>query len=123
VHHSLMTTLVSPPRSEGSTAPSFAPEVTIMYEAKVRVEIRKETAPHHRPHMHVTHSDQVDASIALDDFETIAGKIDGKVFRNLKKKLLPRKAELLELWKLLHSDNVDIIEVEKIVNMIRGRSR
>lgn len=42
----------------------FFPELLVMRKDRVRVEIRKEQVAHHEPHLHVVHSDKIDASIA-----------------------------------------------------------
>jgi hypothetical protein len=40
----------------------------------VRVEIRKENAPHKEPHLHVNHSDKIHASLRLKDLGVVVGK-------------------------------------------------
>lgn len=67
----------------------------------VRVEIRKEKAPHKEPHLHVKHSDKIDASLRLSDLEVIVGRIDRRTHRGLRDRLLPKRAALMEIWTAL----------------------
>jgi hypothetical protein len=89
-------------QKRASFGDAFAPELVLMRQDRVCVEIRKENVGHHEPHMHVTHSDKIDASICLRSFEVLAGKIDGRTQKYLVKILLPKKAQLQAIWDELN---------------------
>jgi hypothetical protein len=88
----------------------FVPELLVMRKVKVRVEIRKETVGHHEPHLHVVHSDKIDASISLRDFSILAGLIDRQTLKYLSRILSPKQADLLAVWKELNEkeNSVDV---------------
>jgi len=75
----------------------------LLIEKKDKVEIRihKESSTHTTPHFHVSHSDRINASIRIDDFSVLAGKIDNKTLKRLTKKFLPHKQPLLDIWESL----------------------
>jgi len=89
-------------------------EFLVMRIDKIRVEIRKETNSHHEPHIHITHSDKIDASISLNTFVVLAGKIDKHTTKNLKNVLIPKKDKLLEIWNELNEKD-NSIAVEKLI--------
>lgn len=73
-----------------------------MRKDKVRVEIRKENVGHHEPHLHVVHSDKIDASISLKDFSVLAGSIDRNTHKYFTKVLSPKQADLMAIWNELN---------------------
>lgn len=95
----------------GDTPPT---EFLVMRVDKIRVEIRKETNGHHEPHIHITHSDKIDASISLNTFLVLAGKIDKHTIKNLKNVLIPKKEKLLEIWNELNEKD-NSVAVEKLI--------
>lgn len=80
----------------------FLPELIVLREDKVRIEIRKENVSHNAPHLHITHSDKIDVSLSLIDLSILAGKIDSKTLKHFRKKLLPKQAELQAIWNELN---------------------
>lgn len=91
------------------------PQFLIMRHDKVRVEILKENTNHHEPHIHVTHSDKIDASISIRSFEVLAGKIDRRTHKHLKRLLAPIQDQLQKIWdELNEKDNSDA--AEKLIN-------
>jgi hypothetical protein len=72
---------------------------------KTRVEIRQETAPHKEPHIHVVHSDKIDASLSIRDFSVLAGKIDRRSLKHIKRELLPKQPALMKIWTELERGN------------------
>jgi hypothetical protein len=95
----------------------FVPELLLMRKDRVRVEIRKEQVGHHEPHMHVVHSDKIDASIGLNDFGILAGTIDRQTHRYLVKLLTPKKADLLAIWAELNEKENSIAAEQLISNL------
>lgn len=93
----------------------FFPELLLMKEDKVRVEIRKEDANHKAPHIHVTHSDKIDVSISLIDFSILAGKIDNKTKKHLLTIFIPIQKELNEIWRELNEKD-NSVGAEKLIN-------
>jgi hypothetical protein len=93
----------------------FVPEFLIMREDKIKVEIRKENTSHQEPHIHITHSDKIDASVSLLDFRVLAGKIDRKTLKYLLTRLQPKKAQLQSIWDELNEKD-NSISVEKMIN-------
>ena len=94
-------------------------ERLIMRRDKVRVEIRKETVNHHEPHLHVMHSDKIDASLSLRDFRLLAGKIDRRTMKHLLWELQPVRDELNAIWKTLNDDE-DAVGAEKLISNLFG---
>lgn len=72
---------------------------------KTRVEIRQETAPHKEPHIHVVHSDKIDVSLSIRDFTVLAGKIDHRSLKHIKRALLPKQPALMRIWNQLETGN------------------
>jgi hypothetical protein len=87
-------------RARGSQG-DFSLELLLPQIVDVRVEIRKEKAPHKEPHLHVKHSDKIDASLRLSDLGVIVGRIDRRTHRGLRERLLPKRAALMEIWNAL----------------------
>ncbi len=84
----------------------FVPELLLMRKDRVRVEIRKENVSHNEPHLHVVHSDKIDASISLNSLDVLAGTIDRQTHKYLRKLLTPKQAQLLAIWaELNEKDN------------------
>ena len=81
---------------------------------KTRVEIRQETAPHKEPHIHVVHSDKIDVSLSIRDFSVLAGKIDRRSLKYIKRALLPKQPALIKIWKELERGNG--IAAEQIIS-------
>jgi Domain of unknown function (DUF4160) len=90
-------------------------ELLLMRKDKVRVEIRKEIVSHNTPHIHILHSDKIDASISLTDFSVLAGNIDNKTLRFLTLKLFPLKVELNAIWAELN-DKQNSVGAEKLIS-------
>jgi len=90
-------------------------ELLLMREDKVRVEIRKENSRHKEPHIHVTHTDRIDASLSIKSFEVLAGEIDRYSLRHLLRVLRPRQEKLLAIWRALNEDE-DHIAAEKLID-------
>lgn len=81
-------------------------EALVVYNKnKIKVEIRCENSSHHKPHMHIQHTDKIDVSICLETFDKIAGQISEKMLRKIKEKLLPFQEELLDIWNELNENN------------------
>lgn len=95
----------------------YAPELLVAKLDKVRVEIRKENVAHNEPHLHVTHSDIIDASISLLSFQVLAGKIDRRSHKHLLRALLPNKDQLLSIWHELN-EKENSIGAEKLINSL-----
>ena len=90
----------------------FPIEFLVMRSGKIRVEIRKETVGHHEPHLHIVHSDKIDASISLRDFSILAGTIDRRTYKYLSRILASKKAELLAVWdELNEKENSAAVEI------------
>lgn len=89
--------------------------LAIYNQDKIKVELRYEPSQqHHKPHIHIKHIDEIDASICLNTFEKIAGKIPDKKLKKLKQKLLPFQNELLDIWNDLNEKNDEVSAVLKI---------
>lgn len=95
----------------------FSPELVVMREDKVRVEIRKETVGHHEPHLHIVHSDKIDASISLKDFSVLAGTIDRQTHKYLSRILSSKQAELLAIWDELNEKENSVFAETLISNL------
>ena len=93
----------------------FVPEFLLKRENKISVEIRKENAKHNAPHIHITHSDKINAAISLIDFSVLAGKIDNKTLKHFRSVLIPKKNELNEIWEELN-EKKNSIKVEKLIS-------
>ncbi len=93
----------------------FVPELLVIRKDRVRVEIRKEQVGHHEPHMHVVHSDKIDASISLNDFGILAGTIDRQTHKNLVMLLSPKKADLMAIWEELN-DKENSVAAEQLIS-------
>lgn len=99
-------------RKRESFGDQFFPELLVVRKDKIRVEIRRETVGHHEPHMHVVHSDKIDASISLKSFNVLAGVIDRRTHKYLKGILFPKKVDLLAIWSELNEkDNCAAAEM------------
>lgn len=96
---------------------TFFPELLIGRLDKVRIEIRKENVAHNEPHLHVTHTDVIDASISLKSFEVLAGKIDKKSYKHLLRVIFPNKDHLLRIWEELNEKD-NSIGAEKLINSL-----
>ena len=92
----------------------------VMREDKVRVEIRKESTGHNEPHLHVSHSDKIDASISLLDFRVLAGKIDQRTLKYFLNTLRPKQAALLRVWEELNEKENSVAAEELISNLDLG---
>ena len=92
----------------------------VMREDKVRVEIRKESTGHNEPHLHVSHSDKIDASISLLDFRVLAGKIDQRTLKYFLNTLRPKQAALLRVWEELNENENSVAAEELISNLDLG---
>jgi hypothetical protein len=68
---------------------------------EARVEVRKERSPHKEPHLHVTHSDEVSASLRLRDLTVIVGTIDRRTLREIQRRFMPQRPALMEIWDAL----------------------
>lgn len=95
----------------------FVPELLVARMEKVRIEIRKENTAHNEPHLHVKHSDIIDASISLMSFKVLAGTIDRKSLKHLLLALTPNKYQLLEIWNELNEKD-NSIGAEKLINSL-----
>lgn len=92
-------------------------EFLILRKDKVRVEMRKENVGHHEPHIHITHSDKIDASISIRSFDVLAGDIDKKTLRHMVGVLAPVKEELLSIWHELNKKDNSISAEVMISNL------
>jgi Domain of unknown function (DUF4160) len=102
-------------RKRANFGDQFVPELLVMRKDKVRVEIRKENVGHHEPHLHVVHSDKIDASISLKDFSILAGSIDRKTHKYLSRILSPKQADLLAVWNELN-ENENSVATETLIS-------
>lgn len=82
---------------------------------KVRVEIRKENVSHNEPHLHITHSDKIDASLSLKDFRVLAGNIDGKTMKYMRGTLIQVQDKLLSIWESLNEQD-NSVGAEKLIS-------
>ena len=94
-------------------------ELFVVRIDKVRVEIRKENVSHNEPHMHITHSDKIDASLSLNDFRVLAGDIDRKTLKHVLRLLVPVRAKLMEIWNTLNEQD-NSIGAEKLISNLFG---
>ena len=92
-------------------------ELFVMKSDKVRVEIRKENVNHNEPHLHITHSDKIDASISIKDFRVLAGEIDSKTMKYMLRKLSPVQPKLLAIWETLNEQDNSIGAEKQISNL------
>jgi hypothetical protein len=92
----------------------FFPELLVMRRDRVRVEIRKEQVAHHEPHLHVVHSDKIDASISLNSFRVLAGTINPLTHKYLVRLLLPKQPQLNAIWEELN-DKDNSVGAEKLI--------
>lgn len=90
-------------------------EFLLMRQDKIRVEIRKENVNHNAPHIHVTHSDKIDVSISLINFQVLAGNIDNKTLKHLRNTLVPLKEKLNAIWIELN-EKENSIGAEKLIS-------
>jgi hypothetical protein len=86
----------------------------VMREDKVRVEIRKENGRHNEPHLHIIHSDKIDASLSLKSFRVLAGNIDGRALKHVLRTLIPVQAKLFAIWETLNEQD-NSIGAEKLI--------
>jgi hypothetical protein len=89
-------------------------EIVVMRSGKIKVEIRKENAGHKEPHLHIKHSDQFDASISLNDFRVLAGKLDTKTMKYLMPELKRKQKKYRAIWRSLNEEE-DSVGVERLV--------
>lgn len=94
-------------------------ELLLMRHDKVRVEVRKENVSHNEPHLHITHSDKIDASLSLNDFRVLAGEIDRKTMKHMLRVLTPVKPKLMEIWNTLNEQDSSI-GAEKLISNLFG---
>lgn len=99
---------------ENNTRDSITSHV-IYFKNKIKVEIRKETVAHNKPHMHITHTDKMDVSICLNTLTKITGEIDSKMYKEVMKILSPFKETLLNIWNNLNEYDNEVF-AEKIIN-------
>lgn len=90
-------------------------ELVLLRKDKVVVEIYKENAKHHVPHIHISHSDKFDASLSLIDFSVLEGDIDKKSKKFVIPLLKSKQAELLAIWKELQ-EKEDSVGIRKMIN-------
>lgn len=95
----------------------FLPELLLNRGEKVRIEIRKENVSHNAPHIHITHSDKINASISLLDFAILAGEIDKRTYNNLLRVVAPNKGKLLEIWSELNEKD-NSVGAEKLISSL-----
>lgn len=95
----------------------FTIELFVVRSDKVRVEIRKENVSHNEPHLHITHSDKIDASISIKDFRVLAGEIDGKTMKYMLRMLIPVQPKLLAIWETLNEHDNSIGAEKQISNL------
>lgn len=95
----------------------FVPELLVMRKDKVWVEIRKESVGHHEPHLHVVHSDKIDASISLKDFSVLVGSIDRKTHKYLARVLSPKQVVLMSVWDELNEKENSVAAETLISNL------
>ena len=94
---------------------SISIELFVMRRDKVRVEIRKENVNHNEPHLHITHSDIINASLSLKDFRVLAGNIDSKTKRHLLDLLTPVQPKLMAIWTTLNEKD-NSVGAEKLIS-------
>jgi hypothetical protein len=83
-------------------------ELLVMRKDKVSVEVRKENVRHNEPHLHIIHSDKIDASLSLKDFRVLAGNIDRKTIKYMLRTPVPVQAKLLSIWETLNEQDNSI---------------
>jgi hypothetical protein len=93
--------------------------LVVMREDKVRVEIRKENGGHNEPHLHIIHSDKIDASLSLKSFHVLAGNIDGRALKHVLRTLIPVQAKLFAIWETLNEQE-NSIGAEKLISNLFG---
>lgn len=90
-------------------------ELLLMRKDKIKVEIRKENVNHNAPHIHVMHSDKINVSISLINFQVLAGNIDNKTLKHLRNTLVPLKEKLNAIWIELN-EKENSIGAEKLIS-------
>jgi Domain of unknown function (DUF4160) len=103
-------------RKRAQFGDSIPIELLLARFEKTRVEIRQETAPHKEPHIHVTHSDKIDASLSLKDFRVLAGTIDRRSLKHITQALRPKQSALMVVWKALEKG--DGVSAEKLISSL-----
>jgi Domain of unknown function (DUF4160) len=93
----------------------FVPELLLMRKDHIRIEIRKENVSHNEPHLHVVHSDKIDASISLNSFAVLAGNIDRQTLKYFKKLLSTKQKQLLAIWEELN-EKENSVGAEKLIS-------
>ena len=96
---------------------TFPIELLVTRFDKVRITIYRETVRHNEPHMHIVHSDQIDASVSLIDFRVLAGHIDGRTMKHVASRLYPLRGKLMQIWATLNEDN-NSIAAERLINSL-----
>jgi hypothetical protein len=98
---------------------SFPIELLATPLDKVRIVVHKENVRHNEPHMHITHSDKIDASVSLRDFRVLAGHIDLATMKHVQRRLRPVKGKLMDSWATLNDHNSSI-SAERLINSLFG---
>jgi hypothetical protein len=93
-------------------------ELLLLRKDRVRVEIRRENVSHNEPHLHVVHSDKIDASLSLRTFDVLAGTIDNRTHKYLCTLLRPKKPQLLAIWEELN-EKENSAGAEKLISNLR----
>jgi hypothetical protein len=99
-------------REDFGEKPPF--ELLVFHENHVRVVMRKEQVGHHEPHLHIKHSDKIDASISLRTFDVLAGKIDSKTHKHFRTRLKPKQSDLLAAWEELNEKDNSVMAEQLI---------
>jgi hypothetical protein len=103
--------------TEEETRLSSWTHLVVMRADDVRIEIRKEAAPHKEPHLHISHSDKIDVSLSLKDFRPLAGRIDYWTWKRLLPELVLKREELMDIWVKL--DAGDAVGAHKVISSLR----
>lgn len=92
-------------------------ELLLARKDKISVYINKEKTNHHEPHVHIKHSDKIDATMRIRDFSILAGTIDQTTKKHLIKTLKPKQPQLMEVWNALNEKDSSI-EAHKIIDSL-----
>lgn len=82
--------------------------ITVYSKNNLKVEIRANEGSHKRPHLHVKVKQQ-EVSIALNNFEVLAGDLDKKHMRFVLAWAKENMDLLKETWETFHGTSVQVV--------------
>ena len=81
--------------------------ITVYRENNLKIEVRANEGNHIRPHFHVKVKHQ-EASIALDNFEVLAGGLDNKYMKTVLNWAKANEDLLKKIWEQFHGTIVQV---------------